>query len=86
MTRKQAIWNYDSADNFGDLFDVYGTCSAAKRYAMDYCKRLQRERNGYDGRITSHNTFQFSYGFRFLEDGIEKLMYITKAHDRVFDY
>lgn len=88
MTRETAKWNYEHANNNGELWQVYGRCSSAKYHAMDHCKNLQAELNGFDGRITSYNTFQFSYAFQFVDQdsGVIKLMYITKEHNRVFDY
>lgn len=87
MTRETARFNYDNA-KYKELWQCYGRCSNAKYKAMEYCKRLQHEKRGYDGRITSFNTFQFSYAFQFVEPdtGAIKLMYITKAHDREFYY
>lgn len=68
-----------------ELWQVYGRHSAAKDEAMQYCRRLQSEMEGYDGRICSANTFSFTYAFRYKDaDGQECLCYITKAQDRRF--
>ena len=86
MTKATANQNYDRA-KYSELWQVYGRYSHAKENAMDYCKRSMRKRNGYGGKITSWNSFQFSYAFEFIDQdtGVIKLMYITRDYDRVFD-
>lgn len=86
MTKAQAaLYSTYQQATTTDLSQVYGRYSYAKEQAMHYCHRLQAELNGYDGRICSANTFQFSYAFRYTDvDGQECLCYITKAHDRRF--
>lgn len=66
------------------LDDVYGRYSVAKAKAMDYCYNLQSELKGHDGRICSWNTFQFTYAFRYEEDGKQMLAYITANNDYYF--
>lgn len=85
MTKAQkAMLDSYNRSSDTELWHVYGRCSQAKYNAMDYCKNLMYEKSGYDGRITSYNTFRFSYAFRFIENGIEHLMYITHDHNRQF--
>ena len=68
-----------------ELSQVYGSHSAAKDAAMGYCRRLQSEMDGRDGRICSANSFSFTYAFRYTDvDGRECLCYISKAYDRKF--
>ena len=47
-----------------ELSDVYSNCSDAKHKAMQYCKQLMDEVNGYNGRIVCHNTNTFTYAFQ----------------------
>lgn len=69
-----------------ELHDVYGTYSAAKAGAMAYCRELQYDMNGYDGRICSANIFQFTYAFQYVnESGKKCLAYITARHNRFFE-
>lgn len=69
-----------------DLWDVYGRFSNNKVRAMQYCKELQYNMHGYDGRICSANTFSFTYAFQYVnESGKHCLAYITKAHNRFFE-
>ncbi len=69
-----------------ELHDVYGRCSYAKEKAMQDCKELQYNMNGYDGRICSANSFQFTYAFQYVnESGKHCLAYITAAHNRYFE-
>ena len=69
-----------------ELSEVYGRYSTAKAQAMQYCKELQSNLNGFSGRICSANTFQFSYAFRYVnESGRDCLAYITRDHNRYFE-
>ena len=69
-----------------ELSEVYGRYSAAKAQAMEYCKEMQHNMNGYDGRICSANTFQFTYAFKYVnESGRNCLAYITRDHNRYFE-
>ncbi len=83
MTKANAAivrsYNNSTARN---LYDVYGTFSAAKIPAFDYCRSLCYKSGGRDLRILSANTFQFTAAFRFEMSGEPYLMYITKSCDR----
>jgi len=69
-----------------ELSQVYGSHSAAKDAAMQYCKELQYNLGGHDGRICSANSFQFSYAFRYVnESGKDCLAYITRDNNRYFE-
>ena len=87
MTQKQRemLDSYERADNSGELYQVYGRFSSAKREALDYCKSVRAQLDGYDPRIPSANSFIFTYAFRYIdEDGDEALAYITPNYDRFF--
>lgn len=85
---KQERRIYNAYRNAGatSLRDVYGTWSKAKENAMDYCRRTQYEQNGYNGRIISANTFQFTYAFVYEteDDNTPWLYYITKSREITF--
>ena len=66
------------------LDDVYTTCSKAKRDAFDYCVKMKEAFDGYDGRIASHSIFEFTYDFKFMVEGREYLMHITKNYNRAW--
>ena len=64
------------------LRDVYSSWSDDKEKAYRRCIQMKVDMNGYDFRIISANTWQFSCGFLYRDgDGVEHLMYITKGED-----
>lgn len=67
-----------------ELSDVYGRWSKAKEDAFAYCKKIQSDFDGYDGRIAAHCINFFSYDFRFKVEGREYLMHITKNYNRAY--
>ena len=64
-----------------DLWDAYDRFSHAKRNAWEYCKNLCEEKNGHGLKIISKNTFQFTAGFEYEENGKNMFMYITASSD-----
>lgn len=66
------------------LWDAYRNPSVAKENAYRYCLNLKDEKNGYDGTVCGASCHFFSYAFKYMEDGIEHLMYITHANDYDF--
>ena len=82
--KAQGIINSWRRSNATELWQVYGTYSRAKAEAMEYCKNLQYELNGYDGRITGASNYFFSYAFKYRKDGKAWMMYITHAADITF--
>lgn len=87
MTKKQEgmLKSYKRA-TATDLWQVYDSWSQAKANALDYCHDLQRRLDGYDGRICSANTYQFTYAFRYVDvdTGHMCLCYCTAANDYKF--
>ena len=77
---ENAYRNYNYSDMY-ELWDAYGRCSQSKRNAWDYCKGLMHKMNGYGLKVISANTFQFTAGFEYEENGKKMFMYITKASD-----
>lgn len=70
-----------------DLDDAYTTCSRAKKNAWRYCEDLRRRLGGFDVRVPSANTFQFSYAFKYFspETGAESIHYETAKNSYDFE-
>lgn len=85
MTKKQLgmLESYRRA-TAEELSDVYTRWSNAKERAWDYCESLRQDLNGYDARIPSANTFQFTYAFKYVEEGKLYLCYVTAANESRF--
>lgn len=90
IKRQLGIENqYDRNFNSGrtDLQHFYGRYSYAKEKAMEYCKDLMFELDGYGGAIINHNTFIFTYGFYYdkVDDETgevyQNFCYITPSHN-----
>lgn len=81
--RRLALKNYDAykRSTSYELYDVYGSYSAAKARAGEYCKDLMNQFNGRGLKVISANGFQFTAGFMFEEDGKTMFMYISKNYD-----
>lgn len=56
---------YGTRDN---LFKIYKSFSNAKYLANERCLRLKDSLNGFDYCILGCNGFQFSVGFKFIEN------------------
>lgn len=69
--------------NMHSLYDAYSSFSQSKRYAWRYCQDLCNKLNGHGLKVISKNTNEFTAGFVFEEDGVQKFMYITKTSDTV---
>ena len=82
--KAQAIINAYNRSTDTELYHVYGTFSRAKAEAFDDCKVLEREYDGYDGRITGASNYFFSYTFRYMKDDKEWMMYVTHANNITF--
>jgi len=80
-TLREAFWAYchHGCDN---LFGLYKTYSADKARAWAYCAQLCKDYNGHDLRAIAGNSFSFSAGFWFDDNGKTIFCYITKASDR----
>lgn len=63
------------------LYDVYDSFSKSKSDAWEYCRKLCMEKRGGWLKIISANTFQFTAGFEYEENGKRMFMYITKTSD-----
>lgn len=79
--RNQSIVDrYNRSDEY-ELYQAYGSISSAKMKAWEYCKELCYKKTGTGLKIISHNSFQFTAGFTYEENGKKYLMYISKAMD-----
>lgn len=80
----QGAMRMHKMSNTYSLNDCYNNYSYAKENAYNYCKDLQTKYNGYDFKIISYNTNQFSVGFYYKNenDNTTRFVYITKSYDR----
>lgn len=79
----QGAINSHKMSNTYSLSDCYNSYSYAKERAYNYCRNLYNEYNGYDFKIISYNTNQFSVGFYCDFDDKTNFVYITKSYDRM---
>lgn len=82
--------NFQSAymrSNDYSLFDAYENVSRAKFRAWEHCEVLCKEYEGWDLKIISRNSFQFTAGFEFTnpETGAVSLFIITKSDEFAFE-
>lgn len=82
---KQFIYNYNRANNDGNLYDVYKNNSCKKYLAIMRCKDICNYYNGKEPKITSYNTFVFTYAFITEQDGKKQLVYITPNNDYIIE-
>ena len=70
MTKKQNVMyeNYKRA-TATKLSDVYSSFSRAKMRVYEWCCRQYIMMNGRQPRITSANTYSFTFAFQYLKDG-----------------
>lgn len=80
---KEAFRRYQVSNN-QNLWQVYGSCSAEKIKAFNYCMKLCNDYNGKNLRIVTYNKFQFTCGFIGEVNGEKAFVYITKDYDRYF--
>lgn len=67
------------------IYSRYKTPSESKLIAYDYCLYLKDKYKGYHGKIVSHNTFIFTYGFICDINGKRHFIYITPEHEYMFE-
>lgn len=87
MTNKQHAMKtaYDrSNDRY--LWHVYGRCSRAKEQAYEEIEKECYKLDGYDIRITSHNSSFFSMAYRYMLNDVEMLVYHTAYNRFEFPY
>lgn len=77
-----AIYGHKRSNTY-TLSDCYNSYSYAKEKAYNYCKNLQTQYNGYDFKIISYNTMQFTVGFYCDFEGKTNFVYITKSYDKI---
>ena len=85
MNKKQLhlFNNYLKSNNYS-LDNVYRTYSREKFIAYEYILRECDEKNGFDVRICSANTFQFTMAYRYKQDNKMRLRYHTR--ENVYDF
>lgn len=71
-------YNLSTKDN---IWAAYGKPSSKKIQAWEDCKKLCKEYDGKNLRITGANNFSFSAAFHYVKDGQDYLMFITQSRD-----
>lgn len=68
-----------------ELGEVYDSYSAYKERAMNYCRRLYEQYEGFNFGIISHNCMVFSVGFNLINPVTGELMQvkITRDHNYI---
>lgn len=87
---QRILYNYERACNNNEycLESVYNKYSPAKGIAYECCLAIEEQYNGYDGVITSYNSFTFTYTFCVeAQSGIGTfwLVHITPSHVYAID-
>ena len=68
-----------------ELYKAYDSASAAKWRAWEHCKETCYVLRGWGLRVITYNTYMFTAGFMFKEDGVEKFCYITPTHEEIVE-
>ena len=71
--------------NMYSLYDAYGRFSKSKADAWEYCRKLCFEKRGGWLKVITANTFQFTAGFVFDEDGGVSLETNADSDDIYYD-
>lgn len=85
---KEALRSYNQylKSNMHSIFEAYENPSYNKQTAWTYCQKLCKEFNGYNLKIISKNSFQFTAGFEFVNNsGIFCFCLITRGSDRYYE-
>ena len=77
---------YFKSSNYS-LFDAYESVSRKKWEAWEHCEALCKEHGGWDLKVISHNSWQFTAGFEFTNPatGAIALCIITKSDEFAFE-
>lgn len=82
-----SAYEHNLSRNNGDsLYEIYGHFSNEKQKALEYCKSLKNQLEGWQPCFTGHSCDTFSYGFLFIKDNKTYLAYITYANDYCIEY
>lgn len=85
MTKAQKqLYNAWRRARHETIWDAYARPSFAKEEAYEYCLKDMREHNGFSGRITSANSFHFSFAYIYDTEKDKRLRYHTAAN--VYDF
>lgn len=80
---REAFRAYRFSDYYS-LNDKYNNASVAKYRAWAYCNELCDKYNGSNLKVISGNTFTFSAGFTFDDNGQKIFCYITPSANRFY--
>ena len=85
---KEALkhFNQYAKSQMKNIWQAYENPSYNKEKAWHYCEEMCYLHNGYDLKVISKNTFQFTAGFKFpLYGDLEGFAYITAKYDRYYE-
>ena len=85
--RKQLRYAYERWQNseLDELYKAYSSASAAKWRAWEHCKETCYVLGGWGLRVITYNTYMFTAGFMFEEDGVKKFCYITPTNKEIVE-
>ena len=85
MTRnEQSLYRNYCRATAKHLTDVYKSYSKEKFDAFKSCVKRCVRYGGYDARICTANGFMFTYAFKYMKDGAERMCYITR--NNMYDF
>ena len=85
MTKQnEGLYNNYCNTNYATIWEAYDRPSYNKERAYEWCMDDARKHDGYDIRIPTRNTFHFTFAFRYMADGKERLRYHTPMN--VYDF
>lgn len=82
--QERILKKYNDSDMI-QFWQAYDSPSHSKIEAWVNCKNLMNDLKGWGLKVISKNTFMFTVGFQFEEDGKNKLMYITPSKKIAFE-
>ena len=77
---------YKNKNNGDSLYQIYKNYSYNKEKALNYCKMLKHDLNGFASCFCGHNYDYFTYAFLFNKDNKTYLAYITYANNYMIEY
>ena len=69
-----------------ELWEVYGTWSAEKGRAMEWCKEKMYHQGGHGLRILSANTWQFTVGWIYTDAETGKEMFNVETSSNSYEW
>lgn len=76
--------NYNNANNYGELWQVYNNYSHAKAQAQDQIKNEMLTAGGYGLRICTYNQNVFTIAYKLDTENGTQLVYHTPSKKYIF--